>query len=87
MSRAQPQRHKHVIMDRTVTYIKTKRLSDKLDHIKLRPFKIKKVLEPILFKLELLISIRIHPVFYKSLLKLYENLNTILGLVEINKLT
>jgi len=67
-------------------YIKTKRLSDKLDYIKLRPFKIKKVLGPILFKLELLISIRIYLVFYKLLLEPYKNLNIILGLIKINKL-
>ena len=66
-------------------HIKTKRLSDKLDHIKLRPFKIKKVLGPILFELELLVSIRIHPIFHKSLLELYKNLNAMLGLVKINK--
>ena len=68
-------------------YIKIKRLSDKLDHIKLRPFRIKKILGLILFKLELLVSIRIYPIFYKSLLEPYGNLNTILGLVKINKLT
>ena len=68
-------------------YIKTKRLSDKLDHIKLRPFKIKKVLGPILFKLKLLVSIRIYPIFHKLLLEPYKNLNTILGLVKINELT
>ena len=68
-------------------YIKTKRLSDKLNYIKLKPFKIKKVLRPILFKLELLISIRIYPIFHKLLLEPYENTNTMPGLVEINKLT
>ena len=68
-------------------YIKTKRLSDKLNYIKLRPFKIKKVLGPILFKLKLLVSIRIHPIFHKSLLEPCENLNAILGLVKINELT
>ena len=67
-------------------YIKIKRLSDKLNHIKLRPFRIKKVLRPILFKLELLASIRIYPVFHKLFLEPYENLNTILELVKINKL-
>ena len=66
-------------------YIKIKRLSDKLNYIKLRSFKIKKVLGLILFKLKLLVSIRIYPIFYKSLLELYKNLNTILGLVKINK--
>jgi len=68
-------------------HIKTKRLSDKLDYTKLRPFKIKKVLGPILFKLELLVSIRIYPIFYRSLLEPCKNLNVMLGLVEINKLT
>ena len=68
-------------------HIKTKRLSDKLNYIKLRPFKIKKVLGPILFKLELLISIRIYPIFYKSLLEPCENLNTMPGLVKINEST
>ena len=67
-------------------YIKIKRLSDKLDYIKLRPFRIKKVLELILFKLELLVSMRIYPVFHKSLLEPCENLNVMLGLVEINEL-
>ena len=46
-----------------------------------------KVLGPILFKLELLISISIYLIFYKLLLEPYENLNTMLGLVKINKLT
>ena len=67
-------------------YIRTKRLSDKLDHTKLRLFKIKKILGPISFKLELLISIRIYPIFHKSLLEPCKNLNTMLGLVKINKL-
>ena len=35
-------------------HIKTKRPSDKLDHIKLGPFKIQKKLELVIFKLELL---------------------------------
>ena len=68
-------------------YIRIKRLSDKLDYTKLRPFKIKKILGPILFKLELLVSIRIYPIFYKLLLKPYKNLNAILGLIKINELT
>ena len=67
-------------------YIKTKRLSDKLNHTKLRPFKIKKVLGPILFELELLVSIRIYPIFHKSLLKPCKNPYIMLGLVKINKL-
>ena len=50
--------------------IKTKRPSDKLDHIKLGPFKIQKKLESIIFRLELSASIRIHPVFHILLLEL-----------------
>ncbi len=49
--------------------IKTKRLSDKLDYKKLGPFKIAEVKGPINYKLELLGTIKIYPVFYASLLK------------------
>ena len=49
--------------------IKTKRPSDKLDHIKLGPFKIQKKLGLIIFKLELLLHMRIYPVFHISLLE------------------
>jgi hypothetical protein len=50
-------------------HIKTKRPSDKLDHIKLGPYKIMKKLGPVTFMLEMLEGIRIHLVFYISLLE------------------
>ena len=49
--------------------IKTKRPSDKLDYKKLGLFKIKKKLEPVIYKLELLREIKIHLVFYIALLE------------------
>ena len=49
--------------------IKTKRPSDKLDHTKLGPFKIKEKLGPVTFKLELPEHMRIHPVFHIALLE------------------
>ena len=49
--------------------IKTKRPSDKLDYTKLGPFKINKKLGLVIFRLELPQHIRIHPVFYISLLE------------------
>ena len=49
--------------------IKTKRLSDKLDYIKLGPFKITEKLGLVIFKLELSLYIRIYLVFYISLLE------------------
>jgi hypothetical protein len=47
-----------------------KRPSDKLDHKKLRPFEITKKKGLVNYRLKLLKTIRIHPVFYVSLLKL-----------------
>ena len=64
--------------------IKTKRLSDKLDYTKLRPFKIKEKLGLIIFKLALLKTIRIYLVFYISLLELAP-INVKLNQVEIIK--
>ena len=49
--------------------IKIKRLSNKLDHMKLRLFRIRKKLGPVTFKLILPKEMRIHPVFHKSLLE------------------
>ena len=49
--------------------IKTKRPSNKLDHKKLGPFKIKKVLGPVNYQLSLLKTMNIYPVFYISFLK------------------
>ena len=50
-------------------HIKTKRPSDKLNYIKLGPYKIVKKLGPVTFKLKIPEGIRIHLVFYISLLK------------------
>ena len=50
--------------------IKTRRPSDKLDYIKLEPFKIREKLGLVTFKLELLKGMRIHLVFHISLLEL-----------------
>jgi hypothetical protein len=49
--------------------IKTKRLSTKLDHTKLDLYKIRKVLGPLTYELKLPQSMRIHLVFYISLLE------------------
>ena len=50
--------------------IKTKRSSDKLDYTKLGPFKIKKKLGPVTFRLTISKGMRIHLIFYISLLEL-----------------
>jgi hypothetical protein len=49
--------------------IKTERASDKLDHKKLGPYKISKVVGRVNYKLQLPPQMRIHPVFHISLLK------------------
>jgi len=49
--------------------IVTKRPSDKLDHKKLRPFEIAEKKGPVNYRLKLPKTIRIHPVFYVSLLE------------------
>ena len=56
-----------------------------LNYKKLRSFKIRKIHELITFKLNLLKTMKVYSIFYKLLLKLYYNLNVILGLVEIDK--
>jgi hypothetical protein len=50
--------------------IATKRLSDKLDHKKLGPFKITEIKSLVNYRLKLPKTIKIHPVFYVSLLEL-----------------
>jgi hypothetical protein len=50
--------------------VATKRPSDKLDHKKLRPFEITEVKGPVNYRLKLPKTIKIHPTFYISLLKL-----------------
>jgi len=49
--------------------IKTQRPSDKLDHTKIGPYKIKKKLGPVTFEVELPTGMNIYPVFHKSLLE------------------
>ena len=49
--------------------IKIIKLSSKLNYVKIEPFKILKSIKGINFKLDLPNTIRIHPVFYVSLLK------------------
>ena len=49
--------------------IKTKRQSSKLDFLKLGLFKVKSIKGPVNYELELPKSMRIHPVFYISLLE------------------
>lgn len=49
--------------------IQTKRPSSKLDHKKLGPFKIQKVVGPVNFRLALPKTMNIHPVFHVSLLE------------------
>jgi hypothetical protein len=53
--------------------IKTTRFSDKLNYKKFGPFKIKRNIKDISYKLYLLFTIRIYPVFYISLLKLADS--------------
>src|ERR1700684_4321324 len=54
----------------TRRYIRTKRLSDKLNFRKLRPFRVTDRIFKVNYRLELLITIRIYLVFYVTLLKL-----------------
>ena len=49
--------------------IKTKRLSNKLNHMKLRPFWIAKTKRSVNYELELSLTMWIHPVFHVSLLE------------------
>ena len=52
--------------------IRTKRPSKKLDHVKVRPFFIEEVKEPVNYQLQLPPDIKIHPVFQVSLLELVD---------------
>ena len=63
-----------ILKERDKTYllrqnIKTTRPSNKLDHTKLGPFRVKKVKSDINYELDLPKKMRIHPVFYISLLE------------------
>jgi hypothetical protein len=61
--------------------IKTIRLSDKLNYKKFGPFKVKRNIKDISYKLYFLFTIRIYPVFHISLLELAD-LNTPTGPVS-----
>lgn len=67
--------------------IKTKRLSEKLDYTKLGPFRIKEKKGLVTFKLDLPKTMRIHPVFHKSLLEPCKNPDARPGLIEIDEET
>ena len=49
--------------------ISSRRLSKKLNYVKLKPFKIKKKIIKVNYKLDLLIKIKIYPVQYIAMLK------------------
>src|SRR5579883_2025881 len=49
--------------------IRTKRQSDKLNFLKIRPFKIKRIIGPVNYELQLPKNMRIHPIFHVSLLE------------------
>jgi hypothetical protein len=49
--------------------IKTRRPSDKLDHKKLGPFRVKKVVSDVNYELDLPPTMKIHPIFHISLLE------------------
>ena len=50
-------------------YLRTLRPTRKLDYKYVRPFRVKKVLGPVIYELELLDGIGVHLVFYISLLE------------------
>ena len=49
--------------------VKTKRPSNKLDHVKKGPYRIKRKLGPVTYELDIPNGTRIHPVFYIVLLE------------------
>jgi len=67
-------------------HIKTKQPSDKLNYTKLGPYKIRRKLGPVTFKLNMSKEIRIYPVFYISLLE-PALINVRPGPTEINEKT
>ena len=60
------------ILNTKIIFIQTIRLSNKLNFTKLEPFKIVKVLEPVIYKLNLLDSIKITRIYYILVLKLVD---------------
>ena len=67
--------------------IKTKRLSDKLDHKKLGPFRIRRIHGLVTVELDLPKTMKIYPIFHKSLLEPCYDSNAILGFIEIGEET
>ena len=63
--------------------IKIKRLSDKLDHTKLRSFKIERKLGPVIFRLIMFKGMRIHLIFHILLLE-STTTNVPLGPISLN---
>ena len=51
--------------------IKTNRPCDKLDYWRISPFHIEKQINTVAYRLELLASMKIHPIFHASLLEIY----------------
>ena len=58
--------------------IKTNRPCDKLDYRRIGPFRIEKQINTVAYQLELPTSMKIHPVYYASLLEIYHE-STISG--------
>ncbi|KAG0593965.1 hypothetical protein M758_UG035900 [Ceratodon purpureus] len=61
--------------------LKTRRPSDKLDYRRLGPFPVVKQINKVAYRLELLASMKIHPVFHVSLLEPYKE-STLPGRVQ-----
>ena len=65
--------------------IKTKRLNQKLDHIRLGPFIIEKRLRLVNYRLQLLKSMKVHNAFYVLLLEAAPKYILILGEIELDE--
>jgi Chromo (CHRromatin Organisation MOdifier) domain len=62
------------------------RLSNKLDYLRIGPFKISEVRGLVIFKLDLFKKLRIYPIFYISLLeKALKNVKIVILKVEVNE--
>lgn len=57
--------------------LRIKKLSKKLNHVKVGPFLIKKVRESVIYELDLLKNIKIHSVFHIFLLKSANSITSI----------
>ena len=54
-------------------HIRTKRPRKKVDHKKMGPFRIKKAIRNRVFRLELPLQMKVHPVYYIGLLERYRD--------------